>query len=128
MAQGAADLKRRSILKSLVGELTKEGAKVTHASLDGYTEPYKIGRYKPDVIAMMPNGQAVVGIVRMGGNDIETGASRQSIKDLATRISQKTHKVIPVYIGIPSNISQDLTRVLKEVGLDKKPNIRIRTY
>ncbi len=128
MAQGGTNLKRRSILKSLVGELQKEGAKVTHAALDGYTDTYKIGRYKPDVIAIMPNGQAVVGIVRLGGSDIETGQNRQQIKDLATRISQKTHKVIPLYIGIPSNISQDLNRVLKEVGLDKKPNIRIRTY
>ena len=127
MAEGG-DLKRRSMMKNLIAEMKKEGMKVTHAQMDGYDLPYAIGRYRPDIIAMYPNGQAVVGIVRLGGSDIDSAAGRQAIKDMATRISQKTHKVIPLYIGIPANVYQDLGRILKEVGLDKKDNIRIRTY
>jgi hypothetical protein len=122
------DLKKRSMLKNLVGELKKEGITVTHANMEGYEAPYSIGRRRPDIIGTYPNGQAVVGIVRLGGNDITSASGRQEIKDLATRISQKTHKIIPLYIGIPASATQDLMRVLKEIGLDKKDNIRIRSY
>ncbi|HPA46184.1 MAG TPA: hypothetical protein PLG59_01290 [bacterium] len=122
------DLKKRSMLKNLVGELKKEGIQVTHASAEGFEAPYSIGRHRPDIIGTYPNGQGVVGIVRLGGSDITSGAGRQEIKDMSTRISQKTHKVIPLYIAIPATATQELMRVLKEIGLDKKDNIRVRSY
>lgn len=128
MAQDASDVKRRGMLKNLINEMVKEGIKVTHAATEGYEIPYAIGRYRPDIYGMYPNGQAAVGIVRLGGNEIDSAAGRQQLKDLATRISQKTHKVIPLYIAIPARVQNDLARILKEVGLDKRDNIRIRTY
>ena len=128
MAQDPLEVKRRGMLKNLINEMIMEGIKITHASAEGYEFPYAIGRYRPDAIGVYPNGQAAVGVVRMGGRDIDSAAGRQQLKDLATRISQKTHKVIPLYIAIPTSASQELTRILKEVGLDRKENIRIRTY
>ena len=158
MVQEAFDLKRRSMLKSLITEMTKEGIKVTHASMEGYKLLPAIGRYRPDVIGMYDDGRGVVGIVRMGGEDIDSAAGRQQIKDLAKRISQRDidsatrrqqpgdlrrtfpakHRPVPLYIAIPARVSKDLEVILQQVGLLKEEgkklvfakdtDIRIRTY
>ncbi len=121
------EVKRRGMVKDLIGELKREGATITHAPLDGYQRPYKIGQYTPAVIATRA-GKGLVGIVKLGGQDLESGPSRQEIKYLATRISQKTKSAVPVYIAVPKENHNDLLRVLKELGLAGKGHIQTRAY
>lgn len=138
MSQNASGLRRRSLLKNLVAEMIKEGIRITHAAMEGYSLPYAIGRYRPDVIGMYPDGRGVVGVVRMGGDDIDSAAARQELKDLAKRISPTKDKPISLYIAIPARVYNDLTEILDQVGLakkdgkklvfDSKTDIRIRTY
>ncbi len=149
VAQDATDLKRRSMLKSLIHEMAREGIIVTHAAMQGYEPPHAVGRYRPDVIGEYPDGRRVIGIVRMGGEDIDSAAGRQQIKDLATRITQThirdTHArhtlrnlkartvrsqkdSVPLYIAIPAKARHNLADTLKEIGLEDQRNIRVRTY
>ncbi len=125
----ASVVKRRGMVKDLVNELKREGATITHAALPGFEQPYKIGNYVPAVIAKFAKkGMGAIGIVKMGGTELEGGPARLEIKYLATRISQKTSRMVPVYIAVPRDHHNNLLRVLKEVGLADKDHIRTRAY
>lgn len=121
------EIKRRGMIKDFVGELKRDGAVITHALTPGFEKPYKIGPYTPALIGTM-RGSGVVGILKMGGTDLEGGPARQEIKYFSTRISHKTKREVPVYIAVPREHHNSLVRVLKELGLAGKGHINTRGY
>ena len=120
----------KKLVKALVEKFEKDGVKVTHATLEGYKEPYKIGRHEPDIIAQDSRGVLIIGEAKTK-DDLDSETSKEQFLDFSSMMMSESilrGMPIPFHIIIKENTLLDLKSVLVFLGLDYKINNRIQIW
>ena len=115
----------KRLVKSLIEHMKQEGYEITCATHEGYTQcPETEGRI-PDVKGTSKEELNAIGEAK-SPNDLDSDRTKGQFKVFSNREMKKGKsqgKDVPFYIGIPKGSEKQLEDCLKELGLDKKPNI-----
>lgn len=110
------------LVNSLVLALQKEGYTILSASLDGYSQPHRIGRHEPDIIGKDANGLVILGEAKTS-DDIDTERSREQYLDFSNRIMSDgllKGRQVPLHIIVSRQSSPILRQVIVDLGLSYK--------
>ena len=123
----AESLTHKRIVTSLIEYLKKNSWNIVAAASEGYTEPYKVGRHEPDVIAEK-DGIRSFGEAKSGEADINTEHSREQYVDFSNMVMKNTNIPCPFYAAVPENCYSDIKDVFSHLGILNKNHVEILTY
>jgi len=116
----------KRLVKSLMEHLKKEGFETTCASYEGYTQCAEIEGHIPDVRGRDEEKELnAIGEAKTS-DDLDNDRTKEQFKVFSNRImsvGKSKGKDVPFYIGMTKGSEKQLEDCLKELGLDKKPNI-----
>jgi len=118
----------KKIVGAVIAYFKEQGWRITAAACPGYTEPGKVERHEPDVIARDGRGVTVYGEAKTGEGDIGARHSREQYHDFSKWFMKGSGMPCPLYICVPGRHRPELERVLREEGLAGKPNIHVLVY
>ena len=120
------DLHQR-LVNALISAFQSRGYTILRAVGGTYTEPYKIGRHEPDIIAKDNNGLLIIGEAKRS-EDLFSETTKEQLIDFSNRIMAEgllRGIKIPLHIIVPQKDMQTLRQVLGSLGLANKIGERI---
>lgn len=117
----------QSLTNALISAFQNRGYTILKAAGGAYTEPYKIGRHKPDIIAKDNNGLLIIGEAKIG-EDLFSERAKEQFLDFSSRIMSEgplRGVKIPLHIIVQQKDVGTLRQVLGNLGLANKIGERI---
>ncbi|MFI5450177.1 MAG: hypothetical protein ACHQ03_10505 [Candidatus Bathyarchaeia archaeon] len=121
----AASREHQDLVKRLIDQFLKDGLTIVEAAYEGYTQPHKIGRHEPDIIATNAEELWFIGEAKRC-DDLTSTRSREQFQDFSNtkmKGGRSNDKILPFHIVTQRRCEQELQSVLSELGLNAKPNI-----
>lgn len=115
------------LVNALISAFKNKGYTITRATITGYSEPYKIGRYEPDIIAKDSQGLLIIGEAKKG-EDLFVEKTKEQFMDFSNRIMSEgllRGAKIPLHIIVEQKDVEMLRKVLNSLGLANKIGERI---
>ncbi|HUK27101.1 MAG TPA: hypothetical protein VLV31_01640 [Candidatus Acidoferrales bacterium] len=127
----AAIDEHQKLVNALVIRFVNDGLEIENADLEGYEEPYKIGRHEPDIIARNVSEDLVVIGEAKNCADLTSDRSREQFQDFsnaAMREGKSQGHSVPFYIVVQKNCASHAASVLAQLNVNNKPNVTLLQY
>lgn len=115
-----------ALVAGLVQHFKNQGLAILCAAIPGYVACAAEGRHEPDVKAWNPS----TGLVYIGEakthEDLSSTLSQEQILDFSRRVmasGKSEGQTVPFYLIVPADSVGDAYKVLRELGLEGRPNI-----
>ena len=115
----------KRLVKFLIAYMKKKGFGITCASYTGFDQCPKTKGYIPDVKGKNEEELNAYGEAKTC-DDLDNERTKEQFKVFSNRVmtsGKSKGKVVPFYIAITKDCEKELEKTLKELELDKKPNI-----
>lgn len=117
----------QTLVNALISAFQSRGYTIVRAVGGNYSEPYKIGRHEPDIIAKDNNGLLIIGEAKVG-EDLFSETTKEQLVDFSNRIMSEgllRGVKIPLHIIVPQKDTGTVRQVLGSLGLTNKIGERI---
>lgn len=122
----------KKIVKALIDFLDGKGFKTKCATYEGYNQCESIEERIPDVMGQNTKGLLAIAEGKTCEDLInDRDRTDDHLKTFSNRMmssGDSKGQTIPFYVCVPKECSGELHRILRELGLDKKPNITALEY
>lgn len=115
----------KRLVKSLIAYMEKKGFEITCASYTDFKQCPKINEYIPDVRGKNEEGLIAYGEAKTC-DDLDNERTKKQFKAFSKwrmKGGKSNGKDVPLYIAITKDCEKELEKTLKELNLDKKPNV-----
>lgn len=125
--ESASD-EHQTLVKALIDKFVNDGLVIIKAAYEGYDEPYKIERHKPDIIAKDSNTDIVsIGEAKLC-DDLTSDRTKEQFEDFSSRVvteGKSKGATVPFHIVVPKSCPDDVVSVLAKLHLGDKSNIKV---
>lgn len=115
------------LVNALISAFQGRGYTVLKAVGSSFSDPYKIGRHEPDIIARDNDGLLIIGEAKIG-EDLFSETTKEQLLDFSSRIMSEgllRGKKIPLHVIVSQTDVSTLRQVLTNLGLGNKVGERI---
>jgi len=127
--EAASDLHQK-LVKALIKKFVIDGLEIVKAADEGYEEPYKMGRHKPDVIAKDSKKEILsIGEAKICA-DLTSDRTKEQFEDFSSgQMEEGKSKgaTISFHVVVPKSCEDDVWLVLRKLGLSDKTHIKVWT-
>ena len=124
----SAGVEHQTLVKALIDKFVNDGLVIVKAAYEGYDEPYKIERHKPDIIAKDSNTDIIfIGEAKLC-DDLASDRTKEQFEDFSSRVMTEGRckgAPVPFHIVVPKNCPDDVVLVLAKLRLGDKSNIKV---
>lgn len=128
--EDAGDLHQK-LVRALIKKFVLEGLEILKAADEGYEEPYKIGRHKPDIIARDAQKETFsIGEAKIC-DDLTSDRTKEQFEDFSSRVmgeGKSKGTTVSFHVVVPKSCEDNAWLMFRTLGLSDRINIKVWTH